>query len=268
VISPITTTHNLVQIDPTEISVSRISVGQLFSMIKDLSKAKTRPAPGRKFCFAIWHKDLLIGVMGFSSPVINLGVRDEHLNMPKNPSEKGKVLRSYVDMSTCVGLQPLSWHWNIGKLIAMLGVSSAVSSYYQHQYRDDLVGVTTTSLSGRGSQYNRLYKFLGYTKGYGHEHVSDEEYQRMMQWMRDNDIEIPSCNFGAGSNPRMRRIAAYNKANGIKSPMKHGKKRGVYYMACSNESVESICERWYNRWGKSRYERTKDQTPPYLNGTD
>ena len=267
-ISVIRKTHDLVEIEPAEVSVSRISVGELFSLIKDLSKATTRPAPGRKFAFAVWHKTQLIGVMGFSSPVINLGVRDEHLNFPKDPSEKGGVLRNYVDMSTCVGIQPLAWHWNIGKLIAMLGVSSAVSAYYQHQYSDNLVGVTTTSLNGRGSQYNRVYKFLGYTKGYGHEHVSDEQYQDMLQWMRDNDVEIPSSRFGAGSNPRMRRIAAYNKARGIKSSMKHGKRRGVYYMACSGESVESITERWYNRWGKPRYERTKDQKPPYNTGLD
>ena len=267
-LSRIDTTHDLVEIDPAEVSVSRISVGELFSLVKDISKATTRPAPGRKFAFAVWHKNQLIGVMGFSSPVINLGVRDEHLKFPKDPSEKGSVLRNYVDMSTCVGLQPLSWYWNIGKLIAMLGVSSAVSAYYQHQYGDNLVGVTTTSLNGRGSQYNRVYKFLGYTKGYGHEHVSEDEYQRMLQWMRDNDVEIPSSSFGSGSNPRMRRIAAYNKANGIKSNMKHGKKRGVYYHPCENKSVENIVYYWYNRWGKPRYERTKYEEPPYRSGLD
>ena len=267
-LSHIDTTHDLVEIEPAEVSVSRISVGELFSMIKDISKATTRPAPGRKFAFAVWHKTQLIGVMGFSSPVINLGVRDEHLKFPKDPSEKGSALRNYVDMSTCVGLQPLSWYWNIGKLIAMLGVSSSVSAYYQHQYGDDLVGVTTTSLNGRGSQYNRVYKFLGYTKGYGHEHVSEDDYQRMLQWMRDNDVEIPSSSFGSGSNPRMRRIAAYNKANGIKSNMKHGKKRGVYYHPCEYKSVEHIVHQWYNRWGKPRYERTKHEEPPYRSGLD
>jgi hypothetical protein len=99
-ITQINYTHPLVEINPAEISMSRISVGELFSMLKHLSKATTRPAPGRKFAFAVWHKDELIGVMGFSSPVINLGVRDEHLKFPKDPSEKGSVLRNYVDMST------------------------------------------------------------------------------------------------------------------------------------------------------------------------
>jgi len=267
-ITQINYTHPLVEIDPAEISMSRISVGELFSMLKHLSKATTRPAPGRKFAFAVWHKDELIGVMGFSSPVINLSVRDNYLNFPSDPSERGFALKQYVDLSTCVGVQPISWYWNIGKLIAMLAVSSPVSAYYQYQYADSLVGVTTTSLNGRGSQYNRIYKFLGYTKGYGHEHVSDEEYQNMLQWMRDNNIEIPSSSFGSGSNPRMRRIAAYNKARGIKTNLKHGKQRGVYYSPCEGKSVEHVVDAWYNRWGKPRYERTLNQEPPYNTGLE
>lgn len=267
-ISSISYTHELVDINPSLIEISRISTGELFSIVKNISKATTRPAPGRTFGFAVWHDTSLLGVMGFSSPVINLGVRDEYLEFSKNPSQKGYTLKKYMDMSTCVGLQPISWHWNIGKLIAMLATSSQVSMYYKHQYGDELRGITTTSLNGRGSQYNRVYKFLGYTKGYGHEHISEEKYQEMLQWMKDNDIEIPSCAFGAGSNPRMRRIAAYNKAKGIKASMKHGKKRGVYFSPCSNKSVDELAENWYNRWGKPRYERTKDKTAPYSSGLE
>jgi hypothetical protein len=268
VVNNISYTHGLIELDPHLIDISKISTGDLFGIVKHVSKATTRPAPGRTFGFAVWHDDSLLGVMGFSSPVINLGVRDQYLEFPKDPSEKGYVLKQYLDMSTCVGLQPISWHWNVGKLISMLATSSKVSSFYKHQYKDDLKGITTTSLNGRGAQYNRVYKFLGYTKGYGHEHISEEEYKKMIQWMRENDVEIPSCAFGAGSNPRMRRIAAYNKANGIKNSMMHGKKRGVYYSPSTDKSVDEIVQLWYNRWGKPRYERTKDKQAPYANGLE
>tara|TARA_R110000824_G_scaffold224990_3_gene412650 strand:+ start:1304 stop:2110 length:807 start_codon:yes stop_codon:yes gene_type:complete len=267
-VNPITYTQDVLEIDPNEITISKIPISDLYKILKHTSKATTRPAPGRKFGYAVWHDESLIGVMGISSPVINLGVRDDYLNFPKNSSEKGTVLRHYVDLSTCVGLQPISWYWNIGKLIAMLATSKTISEQYKNHYGDELRGIITTSINGKSVQYNRVYKFLGYTKGYGHEHISDEQYHEMLDWMKQNNVEIPSSRFGAGSNPRMRRIAAYNKAKGIKSSMKHGKKRGVYYSPCTNESIEKIVKNWYDRWGRPRYERVKDKQPPYKNGLE
>ena len=267
-VNQITYTQDVLEIDPNQITISKIPVSDLYDILKHTSKATTRPAPGRKFGYAVWHDEALIGVMGISSPVINLGVRDDYLNFPKDPSEKGTVLRNYVDLSTCVGLQPISWYWNIGKLIAMLATSRTVSEQYRNHYGDELKGIVTTSINGKGVQYNRVYKFLGYTKGYGHEHISDKQYHEMLDWMRNNNVEIPSSRFGAGSNPRMRRIAAYNKAKGIKSSMNHGKKRGVYYSPCTNEPIEKIVKKWYDRWGKPRYERVKENKPPYKNGLE
>ena len=225
-VSQITYTQDVLEIDPNEITISKIPISDLYKILKHTSKATTRPAPGRKFGYAVWHDTSLIGFMGISSPVINLSVRDNYLNFPKDPSEKGSVLRNYVDLSTCVGLQPISWYWNIGKLLAMLATSKTISDQYKNHYKDELKGIITTCINGRGTQYNRVYKFLGYTKGYGHEHISDEEYSNMIDWMKANNVDVPSCRFGAGSNARMRRIAAYNKAKGIKASMNHGKKRG------------------------------------------
>ena len=267
-VSQITYTQDVLEIDPNEITISKIPISDLYKILKHISKATTRPAPGRKFGYAVWHDTSLIGLMGISSPVINLSVRDNYLNFPKDPSEKGSILRNYVDLSTCVGLQPISWYWNIGKLLAMLATSKTISDQYKNHYKDELKGIITTCINGRGTQYNRVYKFLGYTKGYGHEHISDEEYSKMIDWMKANNVDVPSCRFGAGSNARMRRIAAYNKAKGIKASMNHGKKRGVYYSPCTNESVEKIVKKWYDRWGKPRYERVKDKLPPYKNGLE
>jgi len=267
-ISPINYTHELIDLDPKKISMSLVSMSEVVKIQKEISKAVWRPAPGRKFGFMVFHDTQVIGTLSFASPVINLGVRDEYLNLPKDKSEKGRSLRQYVDMSVCVGLQPLAWYWNIGKLIASLGASRIVSDHYRRSYGDTLQGVLTTSLYGRGTQYNRVFRFLGYTKGYGHEHVSEDAYRAMLGWMKENDVPIPSCAFGAGSNPRMRRISAYNKARGLKNSLKHGKKRGVYYKPCENRSLEEVVDLWYNRWGKPRYERVKDETPPYRTGLE
>ena len=261
-------TTPVIKINPEVIKVEQITCGEMTKYIGSMSKATTRMPPGRKLSFLVTHEQYLLGCITLASPVINLGVRDEYLGLNNVPS-KGKELRKYMDMNGCVGAQPISWYWNIGKLCALIGAT--LGDYVKERYPDDdFIGVTTTSIYGKSIQYNRIYKFLGYTKGYGHEHISDEKYSEMMQWMRDNGYEIPSSNFGAGSNPRMRRIAAYRKASGDKkATLFHGKRRGVYYHpAIPPKQRNDVIFNWYERWGLPRYERLKNQEPPYQTGLD
>lgn len=263
-VDPYDTTHPLVEIDPDRIELRRIPQRVMVDMQRRASKAVWRPAPGRKNSYAVFHDGRVIGLMFLASPVINLGVRDDFLNLPSEG--KGYALRRIVDMSVCVGLQPLAWHWNVGKLVALLAGSNEIAEEHEKKYGDPLEWVTTTSLYGKGSQYNRVYKFLGYTKGFGHVHVTDEQYGQMLHEMKLARTPIPSSRFGDGSNPRMRRIAAYMRSKGERVDLKHGQIRGVYITAAAQGSVAEIAHKWHARWGLSRYERTKDRTPPYQNG--
>ena len=259
---------NPIKLDTKKIRVEQFTSGELQKIQPKISKAIWRPAPGRKLGFLIFHGDDLLGAAFLASPVINLGARDIALNLPKNSSEKGKELRHYADLSVCVATQPFGWHWNGGKLIAL--IATTLGDYWHERYGDELKGIITTSLWGKGSQYNRVYKFLGYTKGFGHEHISEKRYKEMMAWMRDNGLEPPSSRFGAGSNPRMRRIIAYKKASGEKSlSLVHGNKRGIYYHAAENpENRQKVIDFWYDRWGKPRFDRTKDLDAPYTSGLE
>lgn len=254
------------ELDVSKIHVRQVGSGELAKLQPIMSKAVWRPAPGRKLGFLVMHDEDLLGLAFLASPVINMGARDAALNMPSDPSEKGKELRHYADLSVCVSTQPFGWHWNGGKLVAMM--ATTLGDFWQERYGDELKGIITTSLWGKGSQYNRIYKFLGYTKGFGHEHISEDRYQEMLTWMRENEIEIPSSKFGAGSNPRMRRIMAYRKASGDKEVnLVHGQKRGIYYHQANDPSKRSeIAANWYERWGKPRFDRTKDVAAPYSDG--
>lgn len=256
----------LFEIDPAKIWVEQVDSAKLAFYQKQMSKAVWRPAPGRKLGFLVKHGETLIGLIFLASPVINLTERDKRLNMPKDPKEKGKALRSVMDISVCVSAQPIGWHYNLGKLCAML--APTLGDFFKTRYNEELQHLVTTSLWGRGTQYNRVFEFLGYTKGHGHEHISDEKYHGMIQWLRDNGHEVPSCKFGAGSNPRMRRISAYRKASGDKSvTLVHGNKRGIYYhKSVPHADRQAVIEAWHKRWGLPRYLRTKDQQPPYTNG--
>jgi len=253
-------------LEPDLITVRQVPTSIIASLQPKMSKAIWRPAPGRKLGFLIEHQEHLLGIAFLASPVINMKARDEYLNLSKNPSEKGASLRCFADLSVCVSAQPFGWHWNGGKLIALM--ATTFGDFWHERYGDQLKGICTTSLWGRGTQYNRVYKFLGYTQGFGHEHINDDEYQKMLQWMKDHEIPIPSCRFGAGSNPRMRRIAAYRKASGDKTVhLRHGNKRGIYYHpAQTSLNRADVVRFWYERWGKPRYLRTRNETPPYTDG--
>lgn len=256
----------LFEIDPCKIHLRQVHTQMMVEMQKTMSKAIWRPAPGRKLAFYVVHENTTIGLVFLASPVINLGPRDQHLNLPADPKKRGQALRSIMDLSVCVAAQPLGWHWNLGKLCAMLACT--VGDAFQQRYGEDLRWITTTSLWGRGSQYNRIYKFLGYTKGFGHEHIDDGRYEQMMQWMRDNNVPIPSCKFGSGSNPRMRRIAAYRKAAKDRAvTLRHGHQRGIYiHEAIDPSRRREIVMEWYQRWGVPRFRKTRLSAAPYENG--
>jgi hypothetical protein len=288
-------TTPLTTIRPESIQVLPTDSGTLATYQKRMSKATWRPAPGRKLGFLVVQDDALLGLVFLASPVIRLAVRDERLfpNADKD-FNYGLAMRSYMDMSVCVASQPIGWHWNLGKLMAL--ISPTLGDYVNARYPSDLFkGVTTTSLWGKSSQYNRIYKHLGYTKGNGHEHVNDETYHKMVEYLKarcphcnpgcenplalipsrlDAPVEewcaLPSPRFGEGANTRMRRIGAYFKATGNKTlTLTHGKVRGVYYHpAVPPDQRPAIIQNWYERWGLPRYERTKNEVPPYQSGLE
>lgn len=263
---PFATSTPAINVTPQRITVRQVPTNVIKDLQVKMSKAVWRPAPGRKLGFLIEHDEHLLGIAFLASPVINMKQRDQHLELSADPSVKGKELRNFADLSVCVSAQPFGWHWNGGKLVALL--ATTFGDAWHERYGDDLHGIVTTSLWGKGSQYNRIYKFLGYTQGFGHEHISETRYQEMLGWMRKNGFEIPSSAFGAGSNPRMRRIAAYKKASGDKTvTLNHGNKRGIYYHQAQDPiNRQKVIQFWYDRWGRNRYERTCNTTPPYLDG--
>jgi len=254
-------------IDLDSIVVERRPVDVLVGYQRVMSRAVWRPAPGRKLGFTVSHSEGLLGIVFLASTVINLGPRDRTLSLPTDPSARGKALRGYADMSICVSVQPAGWRWNLGKMLAML--APTLGDYWQEAYGDPLVGLTTTSLWGRGSQYNRVWKFLGYTKGYGHEHVSDADYGVMVHRLRLANIKPSSARFGEdSSNTRMARIMQYRRLSGDPTvTVFHGTKRGVYYHPAVEPSERAaVLRRWYDRWGYPRFVRMADAVPPYLVG--
>lgn len=290
---PVTTP--LMMVRPDAIKILSTDSGTMSHYQDNMSKATWRPAPGRKLGFIVMQDDVLLGLIFLASPVIRLTARDGYLFPDAGKDfNYGLAMRNYMDMSVCVSAQPIGWHWNLGKLMAL--IAPTLGDFVNARYPDDTFrGVTTTSLWGPSSQYNRIYKKLGYTKGNGHEHVTDEEYRKMVAYLKSrcphcnpgckNPIQLipsrigapydewcalPGQKFGEGANARMRRIGAYLKATGNTTiTLTHGKLRGVYYHpAVPPEQRPAVIQSWYQRWGLPRYERTRNETPPYQSGLE
>lgn len=250
---------------PEEISVQAVPVRIVRRYQRVMSRAIWRPSPGRNLSFTIVAGDDLLGIAFLSSPVFNLAVRDGYLGIPKDDGARGERLRHFADLSVCVASQPIGWHWNLGKLVALL--ATTLGPYWEHRYGDALEGITTTSLWGKSSQYNRIYKFLGYTKGYGHEHVPEKDYREMRRFVVASP-ESPVNNPRELTNGRMKVIEEFARLHGQSSTRAtfHGTERGVYYSPVTTAPPAQVIADWYARWGLPRYERTKDSEPPYLTG--
>jgi hypothetical protein len=321
-------TTPLMQVRPEEIKVLTVSSGVLAFYKQRMSKADWRPAPGRKLGFLVVQGDFLLGLLFLATPVIRMTVRDDYLFPPQAQAEWaaqhtlsrfsiGLATRDYMDLSVCVASQPIGWHWNLGKLMALL--APTLGDHVNRRYdRDTFRGVITTSVWGRSTQYNRIYKFLGFSKGHGREQYGDVEIAAMVQKMKDrcphcqgrllsadeyfaiptlnttrraylhareirddlaegtlnrpyaNLCLVPGQKFGEGTNSVMRKIAMYRRMTGDASvTLTHGKLRGVYYHAAiPSDQRHDVIRHWYERWGLPRYERTKNEIPPYQNGLD
>lgn len=251
-----------------DIHIVETSASEIVRLQAEMSRVKWRPAPGRRLALLVKHKEDIIGIIYLTTPVFVLGVRDTFLHIPKDPKERGRVLNCYMDMSVCVAAQPLGWYWNIGKLLALTAASSTVRDMVLAKYPNaELLGITTTAVWGRSTQYNRVMKLLGYTKGWGHGHISDERYAEMKQWLIDHGHEVPKIASALGG--RIAVIKAYNKLSGDYSETAfHGNQRGVYYSPVSSMTFEEVKNYWYTRWGLPRYTRVKDQAPPYHTGKE
>lgn len=255
----------LIEIDPNEVEVRRVDTGRIVDLQRAMSRVVWRPSPGRRLGFEVRHRQHLLGIGYLTSPVFLMSARDAYLDLPKETHAKSRRLNELADLSVCVGAQPFSWHWNGGKLIASL--ATTLGDWWEAEYNDPLVGITTTSVWGRGSQYNRLFRMIGYTKGFGHCHVPDHVYARVLSHLRGAGVTPYTKGHSRLYNLRQFRdlVGAANTSLGDF----HGQPRGIYYAPTVDPATRpSVVQSWFDRWGHPRYLRTRDQQPPYATGLD
>ncbi len=244
---------------------------------------------GRRIKLIIRDKALpnrpVIGIAALGSPIIHIPERDDFIGWDKETRTKNLIytLDAYV-----IGALPPYNYLLGGKLISYILASNEVREIYRKKYKEQvtltekrvankLVGIFTTSLYGKSSQYNRmkfndelLYKPIGQTKGFGTLHLSEETIQLMIKFLKSKGVEV-GYKFGDGPSWVMRVIRSAGDLLGFDSNflLQHSFKRNIYFVPLAKEfkaflngetkqpqfnnySKKELVEFWKKRWLESR----------------
>jgi hypothetical protein len=232
----------------------------------------------------------IIGIIALGSSIIHIPERDAFIGWDKETRTRNII---YTMDAYVVGALPPYSYLLGGKLLSYLIASKEVREIFRNKYRhritsadkreaNDLACIFTTSLYGKSSQYNRikyknllLYNLIGYTKGYGTLHLSDETFGAMYKLLEENKISI-SNRFGDGPSWRMRVIRSAADIIGFNSDLllQHSFKRAIYLIplaknyieflnGTSNEldyydfSLKELTNFWRGRWYSKRKSNPK-----------
>jgi len=217
----------------------------------------------------------VLGVGAISGDFLALGKRDEFIGWTKEQREGGKLKHTAVG-STIIATQPFGANFNGGKLIAALITSQTIRDEWKSLTGCLLAGLTTTSLFGVPSMYDRIvqWKRLGLTTGRVPIQPRMDIYKRwknFVQTTRSHElnevVKRDDDDGGPVTNEKSKVLTLIFKSAGLRlSDFEHGHKKGVYFsefyqntkdFLCGKvaeselvwkplfqESVEQITERW------------------------
>jgi len=251
---------------------------------------------GRNLNFLIRDKKTkkYLGVTCMSSDFLDLTPRDNYIGWERVAKTQRMINHTCIG-STIVPIQPLGYNLVGGKLLALLCLSDTVEKTWEYQYKDKLVGVTTTSLYGKTkeiplSQYDRLkyWKKMGWTAG----SVSYEPLlptRKMIQaWLMKNhtykyfEWYVAKKDTGQPHKRDHRNRShtfTYNQLGIDKKLIKSEHARGIYFGELYNNtkeflreeikvdqlerrfdnSVEALTDIWKNKYAKKRLASLKKQ---------
>ena len=159
-----------------------------------LSTMKNNSNIGRNLYFLIRDRktEKYLGVTCMSSDFLDLTPRDKYIGWDREAKTQRMINHTCIG-STIVPVQPLGYNLVGGKLLALLCLSNTIEQEWEKQYKDKLVGITTTSLYGKTktiplSQYDRLdhWKKMGWTAGSVSFEPEKSTQKLIQQWLMKN----------------------------------------------------------------------------------
>jgi hypothetical protein len=292
------------EVEPRKINPKLIPVvesksleGRLFRVATLLWSVPVSRGYGRRMRYLVIDQQntKLVGIMALGDPVFNLKCRDDWISWDVN---QRRERLSFVFDAYVLGAGP-PYSLMLGtKLIASLTVAQEIRAEFRKRYAHkeglisrrakdpQLVLITTTSVLGRSSVYNRLrlpgivnFIRVGTTDGWGHFMVTDELFQQVRALLQANgDPYFDNYEFGQGPSWRFRALRKACQILGIdENLLRHGIRREVYAVPLANNwreillgkdktpeyescNVSEIAAAALRRWVIPRSERTSDWT--------
>ena len=254
-----------------------------------LSTMKNNSNIGRNLNFLIRDKKTKkwLGVTCMSSDFLDLTPRDEFIGWDRTRKTQKMINHTCIG-STIVPIQPLGYNLVGGKLLALLCLSDTDEKTWEYQYKDNLVGVTTTSLYGKTkeiplSQYDRLkhWKKMGWTAGSVSYEPTKPTRMMIQNWLKKNhtykyfEWYVAKKDTGQPHKRDHRNRShtfTYNQLSIDKKLIKSDHARGIYFgelyentreflkeeieqdklIRKFDNSTQALTELWKNKYAKKR----------------
>ena len=261
-----------------------------------LSTMKNNSNIGRNLNFLIRDKvtGKYLGVTCMSSDFLDLTPRDSYIGWEREAKTQRMINHTCIG-STIVPIQPLGYNLVGGKLLALLCLSKTVEDTWEYQYKDKLVGVTTTSLYGKTkqiplSQYDRLkhWKKMGWTAGSVSYEPTKPTRMMIQNWLKKNhtykyfEWYVAKKDTGQPHKRDHRNRShtfTYNQLSIDKKLIKSDHARGIYFgelftntreflreetnttglTRAFDNSTEALTDLWKNKYAKKRLASLKKQ---------
>lgn len=230
----------------------------IWNSLRDMChSAVWHASPGRLLRYYIIDEitGKYLGFISLGSDFIGVGGRDKHIGWTTEDKLKKGKLRHTAMGSSIAAVQPFAYNYNGGKLMALLTASEDVQNEWMNRYGEHLVGVTTTSLYGGGSMYNRLTNWRKCKSTLGNISIepSEDVYHIIKEWYKEYDEEAYRKGM-SGSHPKTRTLSSIYKIVDVKAP-ENNAPRGVYWNELYDNTKDFLCSRT-DKVGKKKYDNS------------
>jgi hypothetical protein len=190
------------------------------------------------------HTKKYLGIIGVSSTVRTMGERDKYIGWTPQQMKERRV--AIMDIYCCVGLRPMSYNLNLGKLLAQIPFSKEFQEYYHKKYLHYVAGFVTTSINGKSIQYNdvKYLNFVGYTKGNGTSHIPEHLYKKAKNLLNQYESDVTyildkqTSELYGGKYQKMQRIC--DMLGISKKILHHDNARGIYFGFTGKDSQDFL----------------------------
>ena len=255
-----------------------------------VSSAPWTQRPGR--CLYLFCVDGnsggILGIVDLGSDMFVLSPRDRYIGWTQQRRLTFGGLRHIANLGTCVPVCPFGVLTG-GKFMSVAVTSQGIVDVWDHRYGDKLAAISTTSLFGKSSQYNRLneYEYLGNTNGGGIAHIDERGKALFKAFLKEVNFKTKYGTGSRGAGPAGGYDNTLNKLMSVCQVLdidfdifRSGQPRGVYLALLGDGALEflrgerdtfepqtrtqeEIADWWLDRWYSMRWPKKKDEVAAF-----